>query len=251
VTARETVELFHLAFVRALFQGLPDKTLVAVKDAINLRLYFESIRFSEDLDLDITTMSKEALENRVDRLLQSPLLLSPLKARGVLVKDISKPMQTDTVQTWKLGIATADASVDERTKIEFSRRDDVSAAEFAKIDPEVAAKYAMPPFAATHYGAEYAVRQKIHALDGRAETQPRDVFDLNVLFARPDAPAALDEETKAWLDGAIENTMRLTFEQYSAKVVAYLEPAQVEVYGTPEVWESMQLDVVTRLEALR
>ena len=48
MNTRQVVELFHLVFVRALFSNLPDKTLIAIKGGINLRFYFQSVRFSED-----------------------------------------------------------------------------------------------------------------------------------------------------------------------------------------------------------
>ena len=106
VTARKIVELFHLVFVRALFANLQDKRLLALKGGINLRFFFQSVRFSEDLDVDVMTMSKAALENRVDRLLASPTVISPLKTRGIIIRDISKPKQTEMVQRWKLEIAS-------------------------------------------------------------------------------------------------------------------------------------------------
>ena len=84
VIAKKLVELFHLVFVRALFANVKDKSLLAVKGGINPRFFFQSVRFSEDLDLDVKTMSKAALENRVDRLLSSPTVISPLKARGII-----------------------------------------------------------------------------------------------------------------------------------------------------------------------
>jgi predicted nucleotidyltransferase component of viral defense system len=248
---RQIVELFHLLFVRSLFAGLPDKTRVAIKGGINLRFYFQSVRFSEDLDMDVMSIAKETLENRVDRLLTSTPLLSPLKSRGLVLREISKPKQTDTVQKWKVGVAALDGSVQERTKIEFSRRDDVTSAKFEKVDPAIANAYSIPAFLATHYTAPDAVRQKIHALAGRVVTQPRDVFDLNVLFARPDAPAMLDDEAKTWLEPAVANVEKLTYDQYAALVLAYLEPEHLEIYQSSHTWEAMQLDVIGRLDALR
>ena len=121
MTARETVELFHLVFVRALFAGLGDKRLLAVKGGLNLRFFFQSVRFSEDLDLDVTTMSKEALENRVDRLLKAPAVVSPLKARGIIIQDISKPKQTETVQKWKLAV-TSSRTVRPAVRVRWERR---------------------------------------------------------------------------------------------------------------------------------
>lgn len=250
MTAREIVELFHLVFVRALFAGLGDKRLLAVKGGINLRFYFESVRFSEDLDLDVVTMSKEALENRVDRLLKTPAVVSPLKARGLIIKDVSKPKQTEKAQKWKLAIASA-ASVEQRTKIEFSRRPTFEPSSHELVGVELANRYAIPAFLATHYRCPEAVRQKIHALEDRSETQPRDVFDLHLLFARPDAPTEVDDEAKGWLETAVSNVEALSYDQYKALVVAYLDPDHAELYASREAWEAMQLDVIERLERLR
>jgi predicted nucleotidyltransferase component of viral defense system len=251
MTARQIVELFHLVFVRALFANLSDKSLLALKGGINLRFYFQSIRFSEDLDLDVVTMSKAALENRVDRLLASPTVTSPLKARGVVIQDISKPKQTNTVQRWKLEVASASASIRDRTKIEFSRRDSVDAAALDRVDAQIANAYQIPVFLANHYRCAAAMRQKIHALAERAEPQPRDVFDLHVLLARTDAPKTLDAEAAAWLDAAVANASGLTYDQYVSLVVAYLDPEQAEIYASRDAWESMQLDVIARLEAFK
>jgi predicted nucleotidyltransferase component of viral defense system len=251
MTARQMVELFHLRFVHVFFGSLPDKTLVAIKGGINLRFFFQSVRYSEDLDLDVVTMSRTALENRVDRLLVSPALTAPLKARGLVIKDISKPKQIDTVQRWKLAVAPVSGGLEERTKIEFSRRDDVSSAELEKVDPQITDAYQVTTILATHYLVRDAVRQKVHALAERSETQPRDVFDLHVLFARPDAPTKLDETAAAWIDAAIENAAKLTYDDYAALVVAYLEPTHAEIYGSRDAWEAMQLDVIERLGALK
>src|SRR5262245_14046789 len=170
-----------------------------------MRFYFQSVRFSEDLDLDVVTMSKEALENRVDRLLVSPMIASPLKARGIVIQDISKPKQTDTVQRWKLEVASPSTSIRDRTKIEFSRRTTVESAVLERVDEQIAADYQLPPFLANHYKCADAVRQKVHALAERDLPQPRDVFDLHVLFARADAPTKLDEEAAAWIAPAVAN----------------------------------------------
>jgi predicted nucleotidyltransferase component of viral defense system len=251
VVPRKIVELFHLVFVRALFANVKDKSLLAVKGGINLRLFFQSVRFSEDLDLDVMTMSKAALENRVDRLLASPTVISPLKARGIIVQDISKPKQTDTVQRWKLEVASPSTSIRDRTKIEFSRRATVGAAALEPVDAQIANAHQLPVFLANHYRCADAVRQKIHALAERAVTQPRDVFDLYVLFARTDAPKKLDDQAAAWIDAAIANASDLTYDQYVSLVVAYLDPEQAELYSSRETWEAMQLNVIERLESLR
>jgi predicted nucleotidyltransferase component of viral defense system len=251
MTARQIVELFHLIFVRALFANVGDKTLLAVKGGINMRFYFQSVRFSEDLDLDVMTMSKATLENRIDRLLVSPTITSPLKARGIVIRDVSKPKQTETVQRWKLDVANTATSIHDRTKIEFSRRDAVKSAVVERVDEQIANAYQLPAFLANHYNCADAVLQKIHALAERDQPQPRDVFDLHVLFARADAPKEVDEEASGWIDAAIANAADLTYDQYVSLVVAYLDPPHAEIYSSRDVWEAMQLGVIERLEALR
>jgi hypothetical protein len=39
--------------------------------------------------------------------------------------------------------------------------------------------------------------------------------------------------------------------QYVSLVVAYLDPEQAEIYASRDAWESMQLDVIARLEAFQ
>ena len=104
LTARKVVELIHLVFVRALFAGAQDKTLRAVKGGINLRFFFRSVRYSEDLDLDVITMSKETLKNRVDRLLRSPAVVAPLKSTGIEIAEITSPTRARRCDAWALGL---------------------------------------------------------------------------------------------------------------------------------------------------
>ena len=52
LSARQSIELFHLVFLRALVAKGEDKTLIALKGGCNLRFYFDSVRYSEDIDFD-------------------------------------------------------------------------------------------------------------------------------------------------------------------------------------------------------
>ena len=63
------IELFHLLFLRQL-EGKLDKKLYALKGGCNLRFYFKSIRYSEDIDFDVSIISKETLENKINKILQ-------------------------------------------------------------------------------------------------------------------------------------------------------------------------------------
>ena len=252
VTARQAVELFHLVFLRALVAKGDDKGLFAVKGGANLRFFFGSVRYSEDIDLDVTVVARSTLKNRIDRLLPSPIVAAPLRAHGIEAVDVSAPKQSETTQRWKVGLRVEGIPVPLRTKIEFSRRDRVEGAAFEAVDAAITRSYSLSPFLATHYGAEKAIAQKVLALAGRSEPQARDVFDLSHLFARSGAAANLSTAAdKARLPAAIERATSLSFDEYSSQVVAYLDPEQRPIFAGRHAWEAMQDAVVSRLEALR
>ncbi|MBX3187608.1 MAG: nucleotidyl transferase AbiEii/AbiGii toxin family protein [Labilithrix sp.] len=250
---RQAVELFHLVFLRALVARGEDKSLIALKGGCNLRFYFGSVRYSEGLDLDVVVIAKETLKNKVDRLLRSPAVTAPLAARGIELVELSAPKQTDTTQRWKAGLRVGLAAP-VRTKIELSRRRGqrtIEGAAFEAMSAEVSRPHGLSPFPATHYTAESAIRQKVHALAGRVAPQARDVFDLDLLLARPEVERlALDAEHKTFLPDALSNAMSLSFDDYASQVVAYLDPVQAAVFEGRAAWETMQENVVSRLEAL-
>jgi predicted nucleotidyltransferase component of viral defense system len=251
-SARSSIELFHLVFLRALVAKGEDKGLIALKGGCNLRFYFASVRYSEDIDFDVVVIAKQTLKNKVERLLASPLVGAPLKTKGIEVIDVSAPKQTDTTQRWKAGLRVKGLDLPIRTKIEFSRRDAIEGAAFEAADREVLRPYGLTPFLASHYATHAATTQKIHALAGRAEPQARDVFDLNHLLAQPDAEELrLTAAQRSWVPHAIERAMSISFDEYVAKVVAYLDPAQADLFRERPAWEAMQDAVISRLEQLR
>src|SRR5262245_9949732 len=171
LNARQCIEVFHLVFLRALLAKGDDKALIALKRGCNLRFYFGSARYSEDIDFDVVVIGRETLRNKVDRLLRSPLVTTPLQAKGIQVLDVAAPKQTDTTQRWKAGLTASGISVPLRTKIEFSRRGSIEGVAFESVDPDLTRGYALTPSLATHYTTHAAIAQKIHALAGRAEPQ--------------------------------------------------------------------------------
>jgi hypothetical protein len=117
LTGRQCVEMFHLVFMRALLAKGEDKGLIALKGGCNLRFYFGSVRYSEDIDFDVVVIAKGTLKNKVERILASPLVVTPLKAKGIRIADVSAPKQTDTTQRWKLGLEADGVHAPLRTKI--------------------------------------------------------------------------------------------------------------------------------------
>jgi predicted nucleotidyltransferase component of viral defense system len=244
--------MFHLAFLRALVAKGENKSLIALKGGCNLRFYFGSVRYSEDMDFDVIVVARDTLKNKVDRLLQSPLIVSPLKTRGITLAEVSAPKQTETTQRWKVGLSVRGLDLPIRTKVEFSRRDSIRGAAFEDVNREVKQQYGFTQVLAMHYTTHAAIAQKIHALAARTEPQARDVFDLELLFARPESSdLKLTAAQKRWLPDAVEHALAISSDEFRSKVVAYLDAEQVAPYETRAAWDAMQQAVVDRLEALR
>lgn len=239
-------------FLRALVAKGEDKAQIVLKGGCNLRFSFGSPRYSEDMDFDVAVIAKGTLKNKVDRLLASPLVLAPLRSKGIELSEHSAPKQTDTTQRWKIGLRTAGASAPVRTKLEFSRRDSIEGAKHELLDIDLLRGYGLTPMTATHYTTSAAIAQKIQALAGRTQPQARDVFDLSLLLSRPESSQLkLGAAIKRILPAAIERGMSISFDAHRSNVVAYLHPDQAELYASRAAWDAMQDAVVARLEALQ
>ena len=247
LSTREAVEIFHLLFLRVLTSG-PDKAHYVVKGGCNLRFFFQSIRYSEDLDIDITVVAKQTLKNKIDRALSSAPLVPLLRSRGLAIVDLSAPKQTDTTQRWKIGLSVAGSALPLRTKIEFSRRGAAQDSVFGAVDAELARHYGITAPLANHYAAAEAVEQKLAALAQRPETQARDVFDLHLLLST--RPELRVEVSRTVMDKATECAMSLSFDDFSGQVVAYLSPEHQSLYRSKESWDQMQGEVVDAIARL-
>ena len=115
-----------------------------------------------------------------------------------------------------------------RTKVEFSRRASPGGNAFESVDRNVLQPYALTPFLAMHYATAAAIEQKIHALSQRALPQARDFFDLNLLFARPDAAIELSAKEKRWLPEAIEHAVYGHYENFDGRPIRDFVPILVE-----------------------
>ena len=243
---RSDIELFHLLFIKT-FLTTQDKSLIVLKGGCNLRFFLGSNRYSEDIDFDVTNISRETLKKRVDKILSSQALGTSLAARKIHIVTHAAPKQTDTVQRWKVTIHAQ--SLDIPTKIEFSRRGIYrEGAVFESVDPLVLAEHRFTPTFMTHYNATYANRQKIEALAGRPETQARDAFDLDLLFSRN--PALTPTLPSNLIEQAIDCAMSIDFDQFRGQVVEFLTPDAQEYYSAPNSWETLQNQVIRKLQSL-
>src|SRR3984885_4901046 len=247
---RQTIEIFHLLFLRA-FGARVDKALFALKGGCNLRFYLKSIRYSDDMDLDIQTMSVGTLRTNVSRLLEAPSFAQAIRAQGIEIAKASSPKQTETTQRWKLTLRITDSGAEVPTKIEFSRRglDDKKAVE--PVDAEIIRAYRLYPVILQHYTVQTAFAQKVSALALREQVQSRDVFDLKLLLDAGGAEPPLQASTTANLATAIGNALAVDYDAFAGQVLAFLEPDYQKHYRNRKVWVELQRQVVDGLEGLR
>jgi predicted nucleotidyltransferase component of viral defense system len=246
----QTIEVFHLAFLQVLSSRLNQKNYV-IKGGANLRYFFDSHRYSEDIDLDAGSEEAWKLKEKVDEVLASAAVNVLLRRTGVSIAETTKSKQTDTTQRWKVQLAVADREKPIATKIEFSRRNGDRRSLLEAVPDRVVAPYALRPPTLQHYTAAPATEQKVKALALRNETQARDVFDLELLFRGYRDAVERGTLESATLDAAMERTLELPFEAFEAQVIPFLEPDVAGLYVDPAAWEQMQSYVVDRLDELK
>jgi predicted nucleotidyltransferase component of viral defense system len=247
LSERQAVELFHLHVLRILATG-PDKERVALKGGCNLRFFFGSRRYSEDMDLDAFGISSHILKSKVDRILESSPLRLALRSRGIEVTAFSSPKQTETTQRWKVELSVEGRSLRLHSKLEFSRRRARSGARLEAVDRELLAEYQLMPLLVPHYPQAEAIQQKLAALVGRSAVQARDVFDLAVLFSKGGDFVPVLKPVETEIPKAIERAMEISYADFTAQVVAFLAPPSVDEYHSPAAWEALQMSVVSTLQ---
>ncbi|GAH31443.1 unnamed protein product, partial [marine sediment metagenome] len=119
----QQIEVFHLEFLRW-FGSKTDPKHYALKGGVNMRFFFGSIRYSEDMDLDLSDIRVDVLQDIVLKILITQTFIDNLRPYGiqrVSIQDMAKAKQTETTQRFKIHLITF-AGEDLFTKIEFSRR---------------------------------------------------------------------------------------------------------------------------------
>jgi predicted nucleotidyltransferase component of viral defense system len=243
-----TVELFHLIFLRH-FGERVGKDLYAVKGGCNLRFFFQSIRYSEDLDIDAHTISPETLRSNVRKIISGRTFIANLRAREIEIKHLSESKQTDTTQRWKIILEDVTVGREVPTKIEFSRRDFNRETVFEAVEGEMIARYKLYPIFVSHYSKNSALEQKILALIKRSITQARDVFDIDLLL-NGGAQVSNTLCSREELENAKLNLLSLDFDSFKGQVVAYLEPNYQQIYDHRDSWEQIVARVMAFLEKI-
>ncbi len=241
-TAPELIEIFHLCFLTVLRSKLEPSRYV-LKGGANLRYFFSSPRYSEEIDFDIAGVDSHSLTARIGKALSSDPMRRILSASGIHLSadDITLQKDTPTTKRWRIFFSADDHSDRLRTKIEFSNRNGEDRLELAAVPASIVEPYALRPPLVQHYLGEAAVEQKVAALAGRPATQARDVFDLELLIRKfPQAADPIDQQLRTQ---AAEAAAALRFEDFETQAAPFLEAALAELYDE-HAWEEMQRAVI-------
>ena len=247
ISPKQSVEVFHLILLSHLGRKL-DKQKWALKGGCNLRFFFRSPRYSDDMDLDVQEVPVDVLRGKVSSILSGKSFETILDVHGIAIEHLTEHKQTETTQRWKFGLTVAGLVEPVPTKIEFSRRGLEKGSVFEPVSPEIVRLYELPAFMANHYPAPVVWRQKIDAVLSRAAPQARDIFDLHLLLAAGlRSSAALMAEEKADVSQIKENILAVDFGQFKSQVVSYLEPELQPQYDSEETWDAMRWRVIEAL----
>ena len=245
-------EVFHLEFLRWFGRKLASSEYI-LKGGVNLKLFFGSIRYSEDMDIDLQRVRVDRAQKIVMEILSTRGFADSLKLFGIekiVPPDITKAKQTETTQRFKIHLLTL-AGEDLFTKIEFSRRGMKGTSVVEPVSTRILRAYKMTPFLVAHYDANSAVAQKIHALAQRSILQARDIFDLFLLSSQCDGTAFAEDLSRPVLKTAYDNIFQVGFTQFRDTVVAYLGDEEKKAYSSAAVWDEIKLKTAHFLEELK
>ena len=212
-----------------------------------MRFFFKSPRYSEDIDLDVQSITVDILRKKVNSILNSRPFRDILQVRDIEIEHITEHKQTETTQRWKLGLVVPQFEKLLPTRIEFSRRGLEEPIKFEWVAPEIIRAYELSPIMANHYPAEVACQQKLRALISRSTVQTRDFFDLHLLLTSRVKRIILPEELRTNLNKAKENILSMDYAAFKSQVISYLEPEDQPQYESEEVWDNMRLQVIEAL----
>jgi len=256
VAAREA---FHVLLLEHILGQIGPR--LVLKGGVNLRLFFGSPRYSQDIDLDAEPNSRSAVRAAIRKSLRDPYVRKRyIQLGGGDLRLPDRPAKdSETTLRYKFGVVTS-GGIDLPTKIEISFRArpslDVGTVDPAPpaLDEYRSSSPASAPLLVPHYGRLPALRQKIGALALRNEVQARDIFDLGVLGTTSinAAEAALLRQClpDSVLRKAAARALEIPFAAYRDKVLDYLEPVDRAQFDTGHTWDDLCLNAHTLTQRL-
>lgn len=245
-------EIFHLEFMRR-FSRTIKKGEYAIKGGANLRFFYHSFRYSEDMDIDISGIEVMTLKENVMKILGASSFQESLKPFGInriVPPNISKAKQTETTQRFKIHILNS-AGEDLFTKLEFSRRGFRGQIAVESVCDTILRPYKILPLLLAHYDARSAITQKINALAKRSVIQARDIFDLYILKTQMNS-SEINEIKASTIDikKASKNMFEIDYSQFRDTVLLYLSDEDRAEYDSESNWDEMKLNTASFFEEL-
>lgn len=245
-------EIFHLEFLRWLVRKIKVK-YYSLKGGVNLRFFFKSCRYSEDMDLDVFGIEVVRLKDTVMEILENLSFQDALKPFGVeevVPPEITRAKQTETTQRFKIHLITF-AGEDLFTKVEFSRRGFKGKVVVGSVLDTILREYKLSPLLVPHYDIQSAIMHKIETLATRSVIQTRDIFDLYILSSQfqPSEGKKITANS-AKLTKAYENVFEISFEQFRDTVISYLSSEDQTIYNSSALWDEIKLKVANFINEL-
>lgn len=242
----QAIEVFHLLFLRALTVNASN--WFVLKGGANLRYFFKSDRYSNDIDFDFFSKPDWIVEETVDKVLGGRALSTLLRHQDLNIVDVTKPRQRATTRRWKVAISRDDVDGDVvRTKIEFSGRNAPDTDRDFEVIPEVILNnYGVSSISLPHYKQTAALEQKIAALALRSETKARDVFDIELLVRLHRASGSPRLDNAYALDAAAR-ARAVTYPSFQSEVLPLLDDDVAALYENEATWAAMRESVTSAL----
>lgn len=229
------------------------ETAVILKGGVNLRLFFGSPRYSEDMDLDGDPSASMVIRETIVGLFENRGFLTKLRQVGIRELDPGEGPNKDTETTFRYKFGVVTGGIRYGTKVEVSYREPsepdqvaVEPADVTVVEPYLGpgAELVIP-----HYKRDSAVRQKIIALGGRANVQARDVFDLHVLAPSEEEGSKLigflaDSIESSKLREAHERAFEISYNAYRGQVMEFLSDDLRDRFDSHETWDELRLRAV-------
>ncbi len=245
-------EILHFCFLEHLLK-ISDPKIYILKGGVNLRFFFNSPRYSEDMDIDVIAGSVSTLKKNGYKILNDNGFKRKLETFGIeeiIINDPNKAKHTETTQRFKLNIITSSGE-SLPTKIEFSRRrktQDFYKYNFDRISTEIAHRHNRLSFLCQHYSGSTAIIQKIEALSGRSQTQSRDVFDVFILtLGGHDKGLDLGKVDHKLIAKSKEAVLSLSYKDFQGQVLEYLDDEVSKLYSGLQNWNEIQEKVAGML----
>lgn len=245
-------EVFQLEFLKSFGRKVKAK-YYALKEGVNLRFFYNNIRYSEDMDLDVQDLDVVFLKDKVMQILAGTAFserLTPFGIKQVTPPHMNKAKQTETTQRFKVHLLTQ-AGEDLFTKIEFSRRGFVGTIKVQPVADIILGLYKSAPVMVPHYDIGSAFLQKCNALANRTIIQARDIFDLYIMSPQINRTQFKAQGFSAdTINIAKDNVFSVNFKQFRDTVLSYISLEDQSIYNNEEVWDEIRIKVVDIFESL-